>query len=230
MPVPQEELFSLVPLIGPLHIDLNADEDLVLNYHPFIKSLYKSLFPNRILAAKPKPWRIQFILKILYGGWTLIRRGVKAVFHKCKDLQYGTLINFLDNYCPTVLCSYNILFKTNDFSNYYDSIIRMLVMMHCFRRHHYRKSLLIWLFLVKYWEGNTFCTDIFNVFKNNLNIIDESVVEYVHSVIRRHTTDGASEKTLSDTMKAIFGCGPRQENFRKTLLLQNETMYLVVFN
>lgn len=38
--VPQEELLSLVPLIGPLHIDLNADEDLVLNYHPFIKSLY----------------------------------------------------------------------------------------------------------------------------------------------------------------------------------------------
>jgi hypothetical protein len=114
MPVPQEELLSLVPLIGPLHIDLNADEDLVLNYHPFIKSLYESLFPNRILAAKPKPWRIQFILEILYGGWTLIRRSVKAVFHKCKDLQYGTLINFLDNYCPTVLCSCNILFKTND--------------------------------------------------------------------------------------------------------------------
>ena len=85
----------------------------------------------------------------------------------------------------------------------------MWVMMYCFRRHHYRKSLLIWLFLVKYWEGNAFCTDIFNVFKNNLNIIDESVVKYVHSVIQRHTTDGASEKTLSDTMKAIFGCGPR---------------------
>ncbi|CAB4016534.1 Hypothetical predicted protein [Paramuricea clavata] len=51
---------------------------------------------------------------------------------------------------------------------------------------------------------------------NNLNIIDESVVECVHSVIRRHTTDGASEKTLSDTMKAIFSCGPCQENFHNT--------------
>ena len=50
-PVPQEELLSLIPLIGPLHIDLNADEDLVLNYHPFIKSLYELLFPNRILAG-----------------------------------------------------------------------------------------------------------------------------------------------------------------------------------
>jgi hypothetical protein len=42
--VPHEELLSLVSLIGPLHIDLNADEDLVLNYHPFAKSLYESLF------------------------------------------------------------------------------------------------------------------------------------------------------------------------------------------
>ena len=215
-PVPHEELLSLVPLIGPLLIDLNADEDLVLNYHPFIKSLYESLFPSRVLAEKPKPWRMQFILEILYDGWTLIRRTVKAVFHKCKDLQYGTLLNFLDNYCSTVLCSYSVLFKTNDFSNYYDSIIRMWVMMYCFRRHHYRKSLLNWLFLVKYWEGNNFCTDIFNLFNNHLNIVDESVVEYVHSVIRRHTKDGANEKTLSDTMKAIFGCGPRQGNFRTT--------------
>lgn len=67
-PTPHEELLSLVPLIGPLHIDLNADEDLELNYHPFIKYLYELLFPNRILAAKPKPWRIQFILEIIYGG------------------------------------------------------------------------------------------------------------------------------------------------------------------
>ena len=66
-PVPNKELLSLVPLIGPLHIDLDADKDLVLNYHPFIKSLYESLFPNRIVAAKPKPWRIQFILEIIYG-------------------------------------------------------------------------------------------------------------------------------------------------------------------
>ena len=49
-PVPQEEFLSLMPLIGPLHIDLNADEDLLLNYHPFIKSLYELLFQNRILA------------------------------------------------------------------------------------------------------------------------------------------------------------------------------------
>ena len=137
-PTPQEDLLSLVPLIGPLHIDLNADENLVLNYHTFVKYMYELLIPNRILAARPKPWRIQFILEIIYGGWTLIKRTVKAVFQKCKNVQYGTLLNFLDNYCPTLLCSFSILFKTNDFSYYYDSILRMWVVMYCFRRQHYR--------------------------------------------------------------------------------------------
>ena len=105
-PVPQEELLSLMPLIGLLYIDLNADEDLLLNYHPFIKSLYELLFPNRILAGKPKPWRIQFILEIIYGGWTLIRRSVKAVFQKCKDVQYGTLLNLLSNSFMLILNSF----------------------------------------------------------------------------------------------------------------------------
>ncbi len=98
-------------------------------------------------------------------------------------------------------------------------------MMYCFRRCHYRKSLLIWLFLVKYWEDSAFCKDIFNLFKNHLNVIDESVVEYVHSVIRRHTTDGASEKTLADMMKDIFGCGPCQENFRSTFTPEHNYVF-----
>lgn len=96
-------------------------------------------------------------------------------------MQYGTLLNFLDNYCLTV-------------------VITVVSSNYC----------------LKYWKGYEFCSDLFNVIKNHLNIIDESVVEIVHSVIRQHTTEGASEKTLADTMKAIFGCGPRQENFRST--------------
>jgi hypothetical protein len=99
----------------------------------------------------------------------------------------------------------------------------MWVMMYCFRRCHYRKSLLIWLFLVKYWEGNAFCKDIFNLFKNHLNVIDESVVEYVHSVIRRHTTDGASEKTLADTMGHVKRISVQHS-------LQNVIMFSVEFN
>ena len=94
-PIYLEPLLSLIPMIRPPHVDLNADENLVLIYLPFLKTVYESLFPNRVLAEHPKPWRIQFILEIVYGGWTLIRRSVKAIFHKCKDVQYGTIVKFL---------------------------------------------------------------------------------------------------------------------------------------
>ena len=70
-------LTSVVPTLGPLHVDLNADEDIVLAVMPFMKLVYESVFPGRKLADKPKPWRIQFLLELIYGGWMLVRTVVK---------------------------------------------------------------------------------------------------------------------------------------------------------
>jgi hypothetical protein len=82
--------------------------------------------------------------------------------------------------------------------------------MYSFRRHHYNKVLLIWLSFVKFWESNNLTQDIFNTFANHLNIIDESTVEYVHSVIRRHTTDSPTDEQLKETIKAVFCTSMRQ--------------------
>ncbi|KAL9983834.1 hypothetical protein ACROYT_G006074 [Oculina patagonica] len=104
---------SIVPCMGPLHVDLNADEDIMEKYITFVRFVYESLFPGRKLADKPKPWRTQFTLEVIYGGWTLVRNTVKAVFSQCKDVQYGVLLNLLDNYIPLALATYDILFKLN---------------------------------------------------------------------------------------------------------------------
>ena len=38
------------------------------------KDLYSFLFHGKkALAKKPKPWRISFLLEVLYGGWSIIR-------------------------------------------------------------------------------------------------------------------------------------------------------------
>ena len=84
---------SLVPCMGPLHVDLNADEDIVTNFLPFLWFVYESIFPGKKLADK----RIQFLLEVTYGGWTLVRNVLQTVFHQSKVLQYGTLLNLLDN-------------------------------------------------------------------------------------------------------------------------------------
>ena len=38
-----------------LALDLDADDDIVLGYMPFMRLFYESLFPGKNLADKPKP-------------------------------------------------------------------------------------------------------------------------------------------------------------------------------
>ena len=121
-------LCSVISTLGPLHVDLNADEDIVLGYMPFTRLVYESLFPGKKFADKPKPWRVQFLLEVIYGGWAMVRTLVKCVFSKVKDVQYGVLLKFLDNYVPLALCSYSILFKFNHFDDYFCSIFRLWIM------------------------------------------------------------------------------------------------------
>lgn len=66
------EMQSIVPLMGPLHISLNAREDICEIYHPLMKHIYEQLFPGCQLAKKAKPWRTALLLEIIYDGWTLI--------------------------------------------------------------------------------------------------------------------------------------------------------------
>ena len=68
-------LCSVIPTLGPLHVDFNADEDIVLGYIPLIRLVSESLFSGKKLADKPKPRRVQFLLEVIYGV-------VKSVFSK----------------------------------------------------------------------------------------------------------------------------------------------------
>ena len=102
---------SLVPCRGPLNVDLNADEDNVTNFLPFLQFVYESIFPGKKLADKPKPWQTRFLLEVTHGGWTLVKNTVQTVFHQSKDLQYGTLLNQPDNYIPLVLLQHSFQIK-----------------------------------------------------------------------------------------------------------------------
>ena len=213
---PPDPITSVVPCMGPLHVDLNRDEDIVTNFLPFMRFVYESVFPGKKLANKPKPWRTQFLLEITYGGWTLVRNAVKTVFQKSKDLQYGTLLNLLDTYIPLSLATYNILFKLNRLDDYFYAIFRLWVMFFCFRRRHYNKSPLVWLSNVLFWKDGGGSRDIYNVFAENLSVINEYFVEHVHSVIRRQTKVSDTDEQIREKVHGIFGSSERQANWRST--------------
>ena len=82
-----KELKNVVPLIGPLHISLNARECVLLNFHQVFADLYSFLFGRKAkLAKKPKPWRISLLFEVMYGRWTLVRDMIMSVSCKCKPL------------------------------------------------------------------------------------------------------------------------------------------------
>ncbi len=110
-------LQSVVPLISPLHISLNARECVLLIFHEIFADLYSFLFGKKAkLARRPKAWRISLLmLEVIYGEWTLIRDTILSVFDKCKDIEYLTLVNLLDSYVPLVLSIYSVVFKCNSY-------------------------------------------------------------------------------------------------------------------
>ncbi|XP_065061436.1 uncharacterized protein LOC135688497 [Rhopilema esculentum] len=181
-------LQHIVPFIGPLHIQLNARECVCLLNIEFFKKAYTYIFgENKVLANKPQAWRISFLLEVLYGGWTLIRDQIIVAFSNCKDIQYLTLLNLLDNYIPLVLSIYSVIFKSGNTEMFASSLFRCWVMFFCYKRHHYDKAPLVWLSNFLYWKSIDH--PLYHTLMNMLNAFDEYPVENFHSHLRAETQD-----------------------------------------
>ena len=204
---------NVVPLIGPLHISLNSRECVLKFFHPIFAELYSDLFGKKAkLAKKPKAWRVSLLLEVLYGGWTLIRESILSVFCFCKDIEFLTLVNLVDNYVPLVLSMYSIVFKCNDYQLYCKSLLRVWVMFMVFHRRHYDKAMLVVLSHFKYWQENKH--PMYNTLCQALPAFDEYPVENFHSLLRARTnaTDNADQITLKT--KEIDTCKQEMQPFQ----------------
>ena len=208
---------NIVPLLGPLHISLNARECVVMNFHAVFDELYKFLFGERAkLAKKPRPYRISFLLEVLYGGWSLIRSQVLIVFANSKDIEYMVLLNLLDNYIPTVLSVYSIIFKGNDSEQYFDCLLRCWVMFLVFKRHHYNKAPLFGLSLYQHLQDTLHPFQF--VFANALVALDEYPVENFHSVLRKRTREIDTGPQISLKAKEIDANKTELHNFKSAFV------------
>ena len=87
-------------------------EDIILIHWDFFEKLYQSVFgKNKILAKKPKPWRINLFLELANSAWIEIATEIFQKFGPLyKDIEYQTLIDILDNLTPAALDIYSIIF------------------------------------------------------------------------------------------------------------------------
>ncbi|GES81508.1 hypothetical protein GLOIN_2v1872628 [Rhizophagus clarus] len=178
---------SFIPILGPLHVSLNSREHVLIVYYAFFQKLFHSVFGKRkVLAKKPKPWRINLLLDLAYNGWCKIRDTIITKFgNTCKDIEYRMVIDLLDNVIPATLDVYSILFRSGSFNEYLETIFRIWTFALRWKRHNYNKAPLAFLSDIFYWQDtNHPFAEAVKLFLVNFN---DYYVENMHSKIRAHT-------------------------------------------
>jgi hypothetical protein len=64
-----EQILHIVPMIGPLHVSLNSRETVFLLNYQFVDKFFHEVFGHRkILAKKPKAYKINLLLELASQG------------------------------------------------------------------------------------------------------------------------------------------------------------------
>ncbi|UZO05954.1 uncharacterized protein OCT59_026292 [Rhizophagus irregularis] len=109
--------------------------------------MFHSVFGTRkVLAKKPKSWRINLLLELLHKGWQIIRIQIIDKFGNTKDPEFRILIDLLDNTTPAALDIYAILFHSGTFNEYVETIFRIWTFALRWNRKNYNKTPLAFLF------------------------------------------------------------------------------------
>lgn len=190
------QILSFIPIIGPLHLSLNSREQTVLVYYGFFEQLFHQVFGNRkVLAKKPKPWRINLLLELAYSGWLKIRTVIMSKFGTiCKDVEYRMAIDLLDNVIPSVLDIYAILFRSGSFEHYVETVFRIWTLAFRWKRRNYNKAPLVFLSDIFYWQDTAH--PMAQAIKNYLVSFSDYPVENMHSRIRTNIPKGANGNVI----------------------------------
>jgi hypothetical protein len=196
------QILNIIPFIGPLHISLNSRETVFLINYSFFERMYHATFGlHKILAKKPKPYRINLLLELAFKGWSLVRKSIKGLFYNCKDPEAQMFINLLDNVIPLVLDFYPIIFRSGCWEVYEEAMLRIWIIFYQYRRRNYNKLPLAFLSDIFYWQNTKH--PIAEVLKNSLHIFNDYYVENFHSSIRHQTNSFNTAQQIINQAKVI---------------------------
>lgn len=188
---------NFVAILGPLHVSLNMRENIVIVHWDFFEIMYKSVFGiNKVLAAKPKPWKINQLLELLRSAWIEVSSEIYKKFGGvCKDLEYQTMIDLLDNLIPAALDIYAVIFRSGSFEEYVDTIFRLWSFALRWKRKNYNKIPLAFLSDYFYWKDNNH--PFLEAIQSQLVNFNDYYVENWHSKIRANTSPQYSAEAIT---------------------------------
>lgn len=179
-----EQILRIVPMIGPLHVSLNSRETVFLLNYQFFDLLFHEVFgSNKVLAQKPRPYKINLILEISSQGWSRVRSIILRKFERSKDPEARYIINLLDNIVPLVLDFYPVVFRSGNWPAYIEAMFRVWAVFYQYQRRHYNKLPLTFLSDVFFWVNTNH--PISQALIGSLHVFNDYFVENFHSSLRR---------------------------------------------
>jgi len=141
-------------MIRPLHVSLNSRETVfLLNYQFFDKLFHEVFGRQKVLARKPKPYKINLLLELASQGWSRVHVPILRKFEQSKDAEARYLINLLDNIIPLVLDFYPVIFRSGNWPAYKEAMFRIWAIFYQYHRKNYNKLPLAFLSDVFYWTN-----------------------------------------------------------------------------
>ncbi|CAG8496701.1 26411_t:CDS:2 [Dentiscutata erythropus] len=138
-----EQILYIVPMIGPLHISLNSRETVFLENYAFFDKLFHEVFGcNKVLAQKPKPYKINLLHELAFQGWFRVRSMILRKFEWSKDPEARYLINLLDNIIPLVLDFYPVIFRSGNWMAFKEALFHIWAIFYQYKQNFH--SLLRW--------------------------------------------------------------------------------------
>jgi len=196
---------SFLPVMGPLHVSLNAREIVFLQNSCLFNDIYKGIFGiHKNLGQKPRPWRIDLILNIMHMAWLDIVDTVYLKFgYTCKNIEFLYLTDILNNLIPLVLDVYAVHHRGGDWPAYEEACMRCWTDLFLrFDRKHYKRAPLMFFSDIFYWMeiGHP----MVDMVTNHLASISDCPVEIAHSIIRRRTAKFSTAQQLQKEAHFIF--------------------------
>jgi hypothetical protein len=196
---------SFLPVMGPLHVSLNARELVFLKNSFLFNDIYKGIFgKHKDMGKKPRPWRIDLILYIVNMAWAYIADDIFLKFGRtCKNIEFLYPTDLLSNLIPLVLDVYAVHHREGNWLAYEEACMRCWSDLFLrFDRRNYKRAPLMFFSDIFYWMETGH--PIFNMFTNNLASISDCPVEIAHSIIRRRTAKFFTAQQLQKEAHFIF--------------------------
>jgi hypothetical protein len=180
-------LAHLLPLPGPFHVLLNAQQALYRYFGPLIRKLWSIAFPDKKLPHVMRPLRRKYFLDLLSRAWKDARAECIHLWVKypLQPAEISALFLFFDEYLPLSLDLYSV-FLAGDYDAYESMLYRALFLFAQVGKAHYVHCILLFIATVDHWRSTK--PEFFEQFRRNYRYTSEEEVEIFHSILRRSTS------------------------------------------